>query len=310
MTDKTNKLGVIVGRFQVPDLHQGHKNLIDSVLELHTQIIIFLGQPMVHSTKENPLSFQARKLMLEDYLRDKYLGRYTILPIKDQKTNEVWSEMLDSKIREVDHISQVILYGGRDSFIPYYKGKFQTEVLKLNNSEVISGTNARNEIAKEVIGSREYRIGVINAIYNQYDVSYQTVDIACFDKESNRILLARKRDESKLRLIGGFVDPKDKSLESAAKRELNEETGGNLETSNYKYVGSYRIDDIRYHKGGSKIMTALFSCTKSFGMAKPSDDIYELHWVSVDEALSEGWLLHNVQPEHIDMLIKVLTENK
>ena len=35
--------GIIVGRFQVDDLHEGHKNFIDAVIKAHPRVIIFLG---------------------------------------------------------------------------------------------------------------------------------------------------------------------------------------------------------------------------------------------------------------------------
>ena len=45
---KNNSVGVIVGRFQTPYLHEGHCKLIDTAMKNHYKVLIFIG---VSSTK-------------------------------------------------------------------------------------------------------------------------------------------------------------------------------------------------------------------------------------------------------------------
>ena len=53
------EIGVIIARFQVPNLHPVHKELIDTVCENHKKVIIFLAVPVVEQTKRNPLDFSS-----------------------------------------------------------------------------------------------------------------------------------------------------------------------------------------------------------------------------------------------------------
>ena len=112
----------------------------------------------------------------------------------------------------------------------------------------------------------------------KYDTSFQTTDCFVINREKKEILLGRKHTESKFRLIGGFVDPADLSLEDAAKRELREEAGANLECSHPQYLFSNRQDDPRYRDSRDKILTAVFRFEYLFGFATAGDDIKEVGW--------------------------------
>ena len=69
--------------------------------------------------------------------------------------------------------------------------------------------------------------------------------------------MAKKPNEPHYRFIGGFVDRTDESWEQAAKREFKEETGGNAEIDDIRYVCSAAVKDWRYNKTESGIMTTL-----------------------------------------------------
>ena len=52
---KKADIGVIVGRFQVHDLTEGHRDLIDTVANRHDKVIVFLGTPRDSKlTRNNP----------------------------------------------------------------------------------------------------------------------------------------------------------------------------------------------------------------------------------------------------------------
>jgi len=89
-------------------------------------------------------------------------------------------------------------------------------------------------------------------------------------------LLAKKPGEKGYRLIGGFVSPSDTSLETAARREVLEET--HIEISALDYIGSYLVDDWRYCNEIDKVMTTVFLAHYMFGAIQPDDDIEELKW--------------------------------
>ena len=62
--------GVVVGRFQVDDLHEGHKTFIDVVRKAHPRVIIFLGLSPAKCSTNNPLDYDSRKKMINRHYPD------------------------------------------------------------------------------------------------------------------------------------------------------------------------------------------------------------------------------------------------
>lgn len=265
------EIGVVVGRFQVHKLHAGHQGLIDSVVSAHPKVIVFLGVSPTKCTRNNPLDFKSRELMLREVYPD-----LTVVPIYDVPNDKEWSKNLDTKIREVFPIGDVTLYGSRDGFIPHYFGAFPT--VELEARHAVSGSEIRKSISHEVVSNSLFRQGVVYSAHDKYPISYPTVDAAIV--KDNQLLLARKNVDpaGKWRFVGGFVDiSKDKSLEEAVKREVREETGS-LGVGEPVYIGSAKIDDWRYRNEQDGIMTSLFLVPYLFGGPKADDDIDDLRW--------------------------------
>ena len=298
------EIGVIIGRFQVHKLHDAHRGIIDMVCGNHKKVIIFLGVPTVQNTPENPLDFATRKAMIqEDY------PQIVILPLKDQRKDEKWSNILDTEVKTPFGERSVLLYGGRDSFIPHYKGK--NPVTELTTDIFYSGTEVRRSVSREILTSSDFRAGVIHANYAQRPVTYPTVDIVAHN-EKGQLLLAKKPNETKFRFIGGFVDRTDENWEHAAKREFMEETGG-CEIGDLQYIASGQINDWRYNKSKSGIMTTLFLGTFVFGAIQPSDDIEVLQWVDIRKLnmLNETNDLGSfIMEEHLELMKALLTKIK
>ncbi len=62
MTNES-EIGVVVGRFQVPELHPAHRDFIKEVESRHSRLIIFVGVHPFPSAKDNPLDFHTRAAM-------------------------------------------------------------------------------------------------------------------------------------------------------------------------------------------------------------------------------------------------------
>lgn len=268
-------VGVIVARFQVDELHEAHVDLIQYVSTRHVKVIIFLGLSPLKCTYNNPLDFEARKQMILEKFPN-----INVLYIKDMSSDTKWSNKLDEMISDVIGPNQTVsLYGGRSSFIEHYKGKHECIELKSQKS-FISGTAIRKAISNKVKSSREFRAGVIWASMNQFVNAIPTVDIAIFNEGETELLLARKPFEDKFRFVGGHVDAGE-SFESAAKREVIEETG--LEPINFVFIGSSVIDDWRHRSEKTYITTLLFKATRMFGKPEAKDDIEELKWFNISD---------------------------
>lgn len=285
-------LGVAIVRFQVHELHEAHRGLIDIVCKNHKKVIVFLGVSTIENTKNNPLDFATRKIMLQHHYPD-----IIILPLKDQRTNEKWSYIIDEQIKIPFGERTALLYGSRDSFIPYYKGKYKTT--ELITDTFVSGTEIRKQVSREILASSDFRAGVIHANYSQRPVTYPTVDVVAYN-EKGQLLLGKKPNELKYRFIGGFVDRTDNSYEQAAKREFSEETGG--EIGDLEYVTSQKINDWRYKNEESGIMTTLYIGKFLFGPIKPSDDISELKWLNKDDIDID----RDIMEEHKEIFIKLI----
>lgn len=144
-------VGVIIARMQVPYLTESHKATINTVLDRHKRIIIFLGVSQDPMDFKNPYPFDFRKEMI--YYTFGNNKNINILPLPDKKEdNKSWVDMLDSIISSMLSVwEDAILYGGRDSFIPYYKkeiGKYQC--VELAPKDYDSGTELREMVSMDM----------------------------------------------------------------------------------------------------------------------------------------------------------------
>lgn len=269
------RTGVIVARFQVPELHAGHRYLIDYVLRRHRCVLIVLGESRTRPTEINPLPYELRAAMIAL----SYPG-LRVVPLKDFRLDTQWSEELDNLIER--HCGKsAVLYGSRDSFIKRYHGAFPTVAVAGRGKE--NGSDIRRRSLRGSVNP-EFRQGIIYSVCSRPPAVYQAVDIAVYDR--CRLLLAgKKEDGGKMRFIGGHVDASDTSLEMAAARECAEETGS-IGVHQMEYLGSVLVDDWRYRGTPDRIMTALFQTQFMHGGPRPGDDIDSLGWIPFKEIRS------------------------
>jgi len=297
MKEKSKKfdIGVIVGRFQIHNLHLGHREIFDEVISRHNKVIVFLGCSSAIGAPENAMDFTTRKIMVEELYGDKISS---ILPLYDKKLDEVWSKIIDNKIREVFPIGSVVLYGSRDSFISRYFGKFDT--IELEASNQISASEVRKDVSNRVGKTEDFRAGIIYNAYNAYPKVYPTIDVAIMNENYSQLLLGRRKEENEFRFVGGFVDTTDEDLEATVRREAKEET--DLEVGDIKYICSTLVNDWRYPKGSSQvIMTHFHVAKKIFGKEQPCDDMDgEVRWFDINSINEEIMVT-----EHKRLLIKL-----
>lgn len=268
-------VGVMIGRFQVPSLHKGHREVLDFIAARHDKVLVIFGNTgHEQSTQSNPLDHIARTQMLREEYPD-----FEYAFIQDQPNDDSWSHFLDRIVKSHLTASQgAMLYGSRDSFIPHYTGRYKTMELETDNP--ISGTEIRKEVKRSrPKNSREWREGVVYGTFSRFPVNYVAVDIAIFNDDWTEILLGQKDNETLWRLPGGFSEPTSPSLEQDAAREAREET--HLEISDPHYIGSFRVDDWRYRSEVDKLMTTLFYCKRIFGTAQGADDLPLVKWFKV-----------------------------
>ncbi|EHQ25148.1 NUDIX domain-containing protein [Mucilaginibacter paludis] len=293
------KTAVIIARFQTPYLHNGHKELISQVQKKHGKLIIILGVSPIVGSRKNPYDYYTREKMIKkDY------PEIIVLPVSDHPSDKLWSDNLDNLLKGVFPNEQFCLYGSRDSFIPFYSGRFET--IELPEHGDYNATELRKQYADKVFDSNDFRAGILYAYYNQYTKVYPTVDVAVFRNNKTEILLGKKAINNKWRFIGGFADPEDADYESAAQRELTEECG-NLTTSPMIYETSRKINDWRYRNEADKIITLLFSCDYQAGDPVAQDDIADLDWFKLADLpnmISNG----QISDEHVEMFNLIINK--
>jgi bifunctional NMN adenylyltransferase/nudix hydrolase len=273
-------IAVIVGRFQSDTVCYALDSFIRG-LQYENKVVLLVGLSPIKATKENPLDFEARKLMLMEAYPQAEIGY-----IQDNRDDAVWSENLDEQVNRLKKkykAEKVKLYGGTETFLNSYSGDFSTGEIPME--KYVNEKMERQKIKSSVKGTADFRRGVIWAVENQFPKVYPTVDAIIF-KDENHIVLGRKPGEDKLRFIGGFIDPRE-TAEDAAVREAKEETG--LDVKIRKYFGTHVVNDWRY-QGIDNIMTTAFICDIVGGTFTPGDDIEELRIVELN-ALDESELV-------------------
>jgi bifunctional NMN adenylyltransferase/nudix hydrolase len=306
-----NKLAVIVGRFQSEAVCDTMDDFISQLLSDGNDILILLGLSPIQATKQNPLDFETRKLMLrEKYVLDINEGRLHIGYVKDARDDNSWSDSLDEQIerfiKKQGGETQTMVYGGEHTMVRDYNGKYAARPLP---TEIYVNEEAGgNQVPSSVKATKEFRQGVLWAVKSRYPTAYSTVDVAVFD--GDKLLLARKPNEDKYRFIGGFVDPREKFIKSA-KREVKEEA--NIGVKNVEYVDSFVVDDWRYRREADSITTTLFTADYDEGIPRAQDDIESLMWFDMNTACrgvgrpEYGKLRDILVPEH-DMLADAIVD--
>lgn len=291
---KKRTLAVIMGRFQNEDICLIMDEFIKKCLSTNDKVLILLGLSPVVATKENPLDFETRKLMLQQAYPD--VG---IAYVKDNKSDEKWVADIDTQVSSYiskHRIDDAVIYGGQYTFYKFYNGLYTKDIIP--QEIYVNNELQAKKVASNVKATADFRAGVIWATRNQYPKVYPTVDIAVMDND--QLLLARKPDEDKLRFIGGFVDPNEK-FEDAAKREVMEEA--NITVDNLQWMGTFPIDDFRYLREVDKITTTFFVADYVDGIPRAQDDIAEIRWVNLNEIDED-----DIVPNHRE-LFNTLVEN-
>jgi len=293
VTSKTTDVGVIIGRFQVHQLHEAHIELFDDVISKHNRTLVFVGLSPLRNTVRNPLDFNTRKKMILEHYPE-----IEVYYIDDVNSDDLWSKNLDRELnRWLKPGQTATLYGSRDCFIGHYHGSFP--IMELESTKYISGTELRRQIAVNHPPTKDFRAGRISASYDRYPTCMTTVDVAVIDFDKNKLLLGQKAGEKYPRFLGGFTTPESESFEEDARRETLEEAG-DISIGNIEYLGSHKIDDWRYRNEVDKIKTLFFVASYEYGRPEAGDDIASVVWVTLEDVIA-GKVV--IMPEHRPLMV-------
>ena len=268
------RVGVIVGRFQIPYPHAGHLDLINHVLNKSDRVLIFVGDSPANLNDKNPIP---ANLLLDNILNIN--NKIEAKTIKDHPSDSHWSYTLDTEILTLtDNKDEITLYGSRNSYLTVYNGKFKIEYY--NPIREISSTDIRKSI--KPCNSEDFLNGMIYAQNYRFSEVYPTVDILVYNMSFGKILLGRKPGHHLWQLPGGFINKGEKASEAAI-REFSEECP-DIKTTPLRYIDTFPIEDYRYKDTKDGILTTLFKCTYQKGDLIAGDDLEELAWFTLKEA--------------------------
>lgn len=265
------KNGVVVGRFQVPSLHGGHKVLINNALHECENVLIVIGQAPTLKTKKNPLGVEDVVAMVKEFTDD-YERGVMFACISDMPNDFAWSAELDRIIAGFGFSTKdTALYGSRDSFIEHYHGAYMQRRVKATSAG--SGTVSRF-LCGQYDRKRDFRRGLITAQQERLPIIYPVVDVAVI--KFGMVLVGRKKHDpiGQYRFFGGFVDSADQSLEGAAIREVREESGVDVKIRSY--ITSSQVNDWRYRGTEDVIMSSFYVADWVSGEHVAGDDISEV----------------------------------
>lgn len=272
MAFSTEVVGVIPARFQVDELHAGHHHLIQHVQNTHRDCLIALGSRRGLPTNSDPLPHDVRTGMIWESYPGIPIQRIFDHPLDHRS----WSRDLDALIEAKYPGRHAILYGSRDSFIPKYTGKFETQEVPC--IPTASGTDTRNSITFP--NTREGRRAMIYLVSKREPIVYRTVDLAIVDKMNNRALFITKIVHDGLpSFMGGFDNVKGESDLEALLREQGEELP-KLNIGPPQFLGTVPIDDPRYRGTPDGVKTAFFRSNYLGGDFNAADDADGYQWLT------------------------------
>lgn len=321
MSEDKVRVGVAVGRFQTDELHVGHRGLLNYISEHSDFVFVGVGVGELPTSSKNPLPAEYRLNMVYNYLdgvsqhgSDSGLRGVHVFPVADHPSDYRWSEDLDTIIEQELKMfnlnnTEVTLYGSRDSFFPYYHGKYPCE----NVDEVdmnVSATERRRQISHNVLKTPDFAKGVIWANENKFPTVYGVVDAIIISEDRRIAMITKNKHGDKLMLPGGFCDPASVSDEHDVSREVWEEICISIAPQNFKYCFSTNINDWRYRGERDVLRTKVFLTTTDGPASKfplhAGDDADGAEWVDIAELMNSNW--STVYAPHADLIKKALTK--
>jgi nicotinamide-nucleotide adenylyltransferase len=91
-----------IGRFQ--PFHNGHLQLIKSIVNKFDKIIIGIGSSQYSHDKINPFTVEERKLMIEATLKENKITNFEMFEIPDINNYPKWVSHVESIIPEFDFV--------------------------------------------------------------------------------------------------------------------------------------------------------------------------------------------------------------
>lgn len=252
-----------VMRIQSPEgPHVGHMALIAEMFERSKRVIIFLACDRSFPSKKNPVPFEVRKDMLhEAILASKFSNRmYQILPLRNQRYNNVWANELEKSIATVLQkpdlaCDDVALFHSRDGFGRHYIPTGRFPVYEVPEIPGVNATAIRERVLSHKSENVTYAQGLVAQQLRQPAVQLFMQVRAIIKNAAGKIAIVKyaSSDERRYRFPGGYVVPKkDDNFEAALIRKITTKLDVAITKKSIRFLGDVEIPDWRHREAEIK----------------------------------------------------------
>lgn len=157
------KTNVVVGRFQTPELHEGHTTLLKKAYdESDNSLLVILAISNDTPSLKNPYNVETRKRVIKE--DERLYPNIKFASIKDYDSDHVWSYHLDFIIDSFAYGHEVKIYHSRDSIKGHYFGRYP--LLSVKAKSTSSSTQIREQIINNpvVLPNFERRKGYLQGL--------------------------------------------------------------------------------------------------------------------------------------------------
>ena len=132
------KRALFIGRFQ--PFHHGHLHIAKTLSKKFDELIIGIGSSQEKNTKENPFSYNERKKMIQNTLKNNKIKNSKIYPIPDLYDDFKWTNYILENLPKFN-----VAYSGNDWTIRCFK-KYKIKAVKIKLIRGLSSTKIRELI--------------------------------------------------------------------------------------------------------------------------------------------------------------------
>lgn len=286
---------VVYAPFQIADVGGFHASLIEKAFAEHDQVMIALPVRRVSPSKKSPLSFEERRILIQEYLDRSVKRKCEIVAVIEAKYRSDMVRSLETAIK-LPLESVVVL--SDPEMIKFLPEKMPRSFIPRNF--LVEEEELRESVSRAYPNS-DYRLGVIRGLNSLFPISWATVDVAIRRVDRGMVdgrqtppkvlyLVGRKPGEVGWRFIGGFKNRSDANFEAAVLREGGEEAlkpgvDPKKVFSAPKYICSRNVNDWRYAGEVDGITTAFYivNFVGTLDQIKAGDDIAETAWRELSE---------------------------
>ena len=135
------KRALFIGRFQ--PFHNGHLHVAKSLSKKFDEIIIGIGSSQEKNTKNNPFSYNERKTMIKNTLKNFEIFNFKIFPIPDLYDDYKWTDYIVKKLPKFD-----VAYSGNDWTVRCFR-KHEIKAVKIKLIKRVNSTKIRKLILQK-----------------------------------------------------------------------------------------------------------------------------------------------------------------